>query len=240
MRTICIRTFLLACAVSALLMLSACAKKTAQAPPPPPPGPQPTVAFSASPETIQQGQTSTLTWSTRNAAQITISGLGTVPASGSRTVTPAASTTYNLEAKGPGGSADASARVTVNRAVAMSRPDDDLFNKGMKDVYFDFDRYTIRADQAPISQEDAAYLRAHPEIKVLVEGHCDDRGSEEYNLGLGDNRANTLKAELVKMGISADRIKTLSYGKEKPFCSDENEQCWQSNRRDHLVLQAAQ
>ncbi len=235
MRSTFVRATLLATALAGLLMLSACAKKTAQAPPPPPPAPTPTVAFSASPESIQQGQTSTLTWTTQNATQVTIDGLGTVSASGSKTVTPSASTTYNLQAKGPGGTADASARVTVTMAQ-VTRPNDDLFNKGVKDIYFDYDKYAIRADQAPISQEDAAYLRAHPEIKVVVEGHCDDRGSAEYNLGLGDNRANELKAELVKMGISADRIKTISYGKERPFCNQDNEDCWQSNRRDHIAL----
>ena len=235
MRITFVRATLLTGALAGLLMLSACAKKTAQAPPPPPPAPTPSVSFSASPESIQQGQTSTLAWSSQNATQVTISGLGTVAASGSKTVTPAGSTTYNLEAKGPGGTADASARVTVTMAQVV-RPNDDLFNKGMKDVFFDYDKYAIRADQAPISQEDAAYLRAHPEIKVVIEGHCDDRGSAEYNLGLGDNRANELKAELVKMGIAAERIKTVSYGKEKPFCGQDNEECWQSNRRDHIVL----
>ncbi len=239
MRPTFVRATLLAGALAGLLMLSACAKKTAQAPPPPPPAPTPTVAFSATPESIQQGQTSILTWTTQNATQVTINGLGTVSTSGSKTVTPATSTTYNLEAKGPGGTADASARVTVTMAQ-LTRPNDDLFNKGVKDIYFDYDKYAIRADQAPISEQDAAYLRAHPEIKIVVEGHCDDRGSAEYNLGLGDNRANELKAELVKMGISADRIKTISYGKEKPFCNQDNEECWQSNRRDHVVLQAAQ
>lgn len=236
MRITFFRATVLAGALAGLMTLTACSKKTAQAPPPPPPAPTPSVAFSASPETIQAGQSSTLTWSSQNATQVTIAGLGTVSASGSKMVTPADSTTYNIEAKGPGGSADASARVTVNQPVAVARPDDDLFNKGVKDVFFDYDKYAIRADQAPISQQDAAYLRAHPEIKIVVEGHCDDRGSDEYNLGLGDNRANELKAELVKMGISADRIKTVSYGKEHPFCNQDNEECWQSNRRDHIAL----
>jgi peptidoglycan-associated lipoprotein len=236
MRTTFVRLVLCVAALVAPLLLVGCSRKTAQAPPPPAPAPTPTVALSASPETIRQGQSSTLTWSSRNATAITISGLGTVAASGSRTVSPTESTTYNLGAKGPGGTADASARVTVSRMAAVARPDDELFNRGMKDIFFDFDKYTIRSDQAPISQADAAYLKSHPEITIVVEGHCDDRGSEEYNLGLGDNRANTLKAELVKMGIASDRIKAISYGKEKPFCSEDNEQCWQSNRRDHVVL----
>ena len=73
--------------------------------------------------------------------------------------------------------------------------------------------------------------------KVIVEGHCDDRGSEEYNLGLGDNRAQTIKAYLIQAGVSADRIRTISYGKEKPFCTENDEQCWQQNRRDHFTRQ---
>lgn len=73
--------------------------------------------------------------------------------------------------------------------------------------------------------------------KSWLEGHCDDRGSEEYNLGLGSNRADAIKAYLVSMGVGADRIRTISYGKEKPFCNQDNEQCWQSNRRDHFNFQ---
>ncbi len=236
MRITFVRTTTFAFALAGLLLLSACSKKTTQARTPTPPAPAPTASLSAGPATIREGQSSTLTWTTQNATQIDILGLGTVPVSGSRTVTPASSTTYNLYAKGPGGTADASARITVNQPSAVARPNDELFRNGVKDVYFDFDKYAIRSDQQPISQEDAAYLRAHPEIKVVVEGHCDDRGSEEYNLGLGDSRANSLKSQLVVMGISADRIKTISYGKERPFCTEDNEQCWQSNRRDHILL----
>jgi peptidoglycan-associated lipoprotein len=222
------------------LILSGCSKKAAQATPPSPPPPAtPTATLAANPAVIQQGQTTTLTWQTDNANDIRIDGLGTVPASGSKTVTPSTSTTYTLTAKGPGGSQDASARVTVNTAVAQAQQpspsDEDLFAKNVKDVWFDYNKADIRADQGTTAQGDAAFLLQHPSIKVVVEGHCDDRGSEEYNLALGTSRAESLKRSLLSQGVSADRVKTISYGKEKPFCTEDNDQCWQQNRVDHLA-----
>jgi peptidoglycan-associated lipoprotein len=85
-------------------------------------------------------------------------------------------------------------------------------------------------------ENDQAFFAQHPNIKVLVEGHCDDRGSEEYNIALGTSRAETLKQALMKNGIPETRIRTVSYGKEKPFCSEENEVCWQQNRVDHFAM----
>jgi len=222
------------------LSFSGCSKKVAQATPPPPPvPPTPTATLAANPDVIQQGQTTTLTWQTNNATDIHIDGLGTLPASGSKTVTPSASMTYNLVAKGPGGTQDASTRVTVNERVAAAIPspsDEDLFARNVKDVLFDYDKADIRMDQAPTAQGDASFLLQHPAIKVVVEGHCDDRGSEEYNLALGTSRAEALKSTLLQQGISADRIKTISYGKEKPFCTQENDQCWAQNRVDHFAM----
>ncbi len=224
-----------------VLLTAACNKKVAKAAPPPPPPPvAPTATLAASPDVIQQGQASQLTWQTTNADSITIEGLGDVSASGSRSVKPGDSTTYTLIAKGPGGTQQATARVTVNAAPVASAPaltDEELFEKNVQDVYFDYDKANMRADQQGAAQGDASFLAQHPNIKVLIAGHCDDRGSEEYNLALGDSRANTIKNALVSEGVSADRIKTISYGKEKPFCSDDNEQCWQQNRRDHFSRQ---
>ena len=239
MRTFSASTFALI--LAGALSLTGCSKKAAQATPPspPPPPPTPSAALSASPNAIQQGESTTLTWQTQNASDITINGLGTVPASGSRTVTPNASTTYTLTAKGAGGTQDASTRVTVNVRSASTAPspsDEDLFAKNVRDVKFDYDKAEIRTDQAPVAQNDAAFLLQHPSIKVVVEGHCDDRGSEEYNLALGTSRAESLKRSLLQQGISEDRIKTISYGKEKPFCTQENDQCWQQNRVDHLGM----
>ncbi len=240
-----IKTFALLAAFAGVLSLAGCAKKAAKVTPPPPPAPAPapaapTAALAANPDVIQQGQSTELTWQTGNANEVTIAGLGTVPPSGSRMVSPSESTTYTLAAKGPGGTKDVSARVTVNAPIAKATPsptDEELFSKNVKDVFFDYDKSAIRPDQTPTVQNDAVFLAQHPSIKVLVEGHCDDRGSEEYNIALGTNRAESVKQALVQQGISAERIKTISYGKEKPFCTQDNEQCWQQNRVDHFVFE---
>jgi peptidoglycan-associated lipoprotein len=224
-------------------MFAACSKKVAKITPlvtPPPPA-TPAAAIAAYPNVIQMGQSTTLSWQSQNADDLTIEGLGTVTASGSRAVIPTASTTYTLIAKGPGGTQDATARVTVNPVVARtaaSPPDEsDVFARKVKDVFFAYNKADIRSEEKPVADNDAQFLAQHPEIKVQIEGHCDDRGSEEYNLALGDSRAMSLKAALEKQGVSAERISTMSYGKEKPFCNEEDEQCWQQNRRDHLILQ---
>ncbi len=231
--------FTLSAALAGTLFLAGCAKKQAKATPPtPPPPPTPTASLTATPADIQQGQSAQLSWSTSNASAVSISGLGTVAASGTQTVSPQDSTTYDLTVKGPGGSADASARVTVAPKPAPPAPaisEDELFQQNVKDVFFDFNKYDIRADQDSVLQSDAKFLADHPDIDMTVAGHCDDRGSEEYNLALGASRANSFKNELVKLGVSSDRVKTTSLGKEQPFCNDNNEQCWQQNRRDHLV-----
>lgn len=228
--------------VGATLLTAGCAKKVAKAQPPvqtPPPA-SPTATLAANPAVIQQGQQTTLTWQTSNANDVTIEGLGTLSASGSRTVTPSSSTTYSLIAKGPGGSADASARVTVNMPVAKSTPsvsEQDLFARDVKDVYFDYDKANIRPSEARKTEGDVAFFQEHPDVKFLIEGHCDDRGSEEYNIALGTSRAETVKHDLIQHGVKPDRIQTISYGKEKPFCSQDNEDCWQKNRVDHIVFQ---
>lgn len=220
--------------------LTGCNKKVAKATPPAPPAPPaPTATIAASPNVIQQGQTTVLSWQTNNASEVNIDGLGTVSASGTKTVTPGSSTTYTLSAKGPGGSQNASTRVTVNAKVADAAPspsDEELFARSVKDVRFDYDKAEIRSDQAPMAQNDASFLVQHPSMKVVVEGHCDDRGSEEYNLALGTSRAEALKNALLQAGVSQDRVKTISYGKEKPFCNQDNDQCWSQNRVDHIAM----
>jgi peptidoglycan-associated lipoprotein len=223
------------------LSFSGCSKKTAKATPPSPPPPAaPTATLAANPAVIEQGQTTTLTWQTANASDIAIDGIGAVSGSGSKTVTPTSSMTYTLTAKGPGGTQDASARVTVNAKMAQAAmpgpSDEDLFARNVKDVLFDYNNAEIRTDQAPIAHNNAAFLAQHPSIKVVVEGHCDDRGSEEYNLALGTSRAESLKRALLQEGVSPDRVKTVSYGKEKPFCTEDNDQCWQQNRVDHFDI----
>jgi len=233
--------FTLVVALAALLLSAGCAKKTAKVTPPAPPSPPaaPTATLAANPVVVQQGQSTTLTWQTSNANQVSLAGLGTVPPSGSRSIVPSASTTYTLIAQGPGGTKDASARVTVNQQTAAtpSPSDEDLFARNVKDVFFDYNKANIRPDEAPVAQQDAAFLAQHPTINVLIEGHCDDRGSEEYNLALGTSRAESVKQTLLQQGVSANRIKTISYGKEKPFCTQDDEQCWQKNRVDHFAFE---
>ena len=112
-----------------------------------------------------------------------------------------------------------------------------MFGQNIKDIYFDYDKYDVRMDQQPALQGDIAFLKEHSGIKVTIEGHCDERGSTEYNLALGDNRANAVKTALIQGGISTDRVKTISYGKERPFCTESNEECWQQNRRGHFVYE---
>jgi len=237
-----IKPFALPAALAVALILGGCAKKAAKVTPPPPPAPAPpapTATLAANPSVVQQGQSSVLTWQTSNANEITIAGLGTMPPSGSRSVVPDTSTTYTLLAKGPGGTNEASARITVNAAMANAAPsltDEELFSRNVKDVFFDYDKYAIRPNEVPTVQNNEAFLAQHPSIKVLVEGHCDDRGSEEYNIALGTSRAETVKRTLVQEGVPADRIRTVSYGKERPFCTEDNEQCWQQNRVDHFAF----
>ncbi len=106
----------------------------------------------------------------------------------------------------------------------------------LKDVFFNFDDATIRSDQKTSMDRDFEWLRAHPGVQIRIEGNCDERGTAEYNLALGDRRANAAKDRLVAEGISADRIATLTYGKERPFVLGHDESAWQWNRRDHFVL----
>jgi peptidoglycan-associated lipoprotein len=236
------RTVLLAVAivVAAIVLLAGCAKKpVAKAVPAPPPAPTaPTATIAASPETVTAGQPTTITWNAENANDITISGIGTVPASGSRQLTPAESTTYTLSAKGPGGKIDANARVTVNPLQRPELPaisEEELFRKNVRDVFFGYDKYDVDTEGHDAVASTAKFLADHPSTKLMIEGHCDERGSIEYNLALGENRANAVKTELTKLGVSADRVRTTSFGKEKPFCSDSNEECWAQNRRGHIL-----
>jgi peptidoglycan-associated lipoprotein len=236
--------FLLIVALSALLALGACGKKAVPPPPPPPPPPpSPTASIAVTPNSIQAGQSASLTWQTSNATDVSIDGIGAVQPNGSQSVSPTDSTTYHLTAKGSGGTQEATARLTVTPAAAPPPPpttsltDQDLFSQSVKDVYFDYDKADIRGDQQASVQADAQFLSQHSNISFTIEGHCDERGSTEYNLALGDQRASAVKNALTAAGVNASRIKTISYGKEKPFCTESNEACWQQNRRGHLVYQ---
>src|SRR5262245_54530809 len=108
----------------------------------------------------------------------------------------------------------------------------------LDDVFFDLDQSVIRQDGRGPLQKDADWLKRWTSVQVTVEGHCDSRGSSEYNLGLGSRRSTSVKEYLVSLGISAGRITVVSKGKESPFCPDANESCWQQNRRGHFVITA--
>jgi len=109
-------------------------------------------------------------------------------------------------------------------------------SKLLKDVHFDFDKYDIRPADAEVLKENAALLMKYPKIKVQVEGHCDERGTEEYNLALGERRANAAKKYLLSLGISTDRISSISYGEVKPLDDGHNEEAWAKNRRGHFII----
>jgi peptidoglycan-associated lipoprotein len=226
------------------VLVSACHKKQVATAPPPPPPPQlyPTASLTANPNTINPGQAATLTWKTENATDVSIDQIGKVDLSGSQTVTPNQSTTYHLVAKNQLGTQEATARVTVVQAPTPPAPvsnlgDAQLFAQNVQDVFFAYDSYDIEPQYQKALQADARFLQAHPNMKFTIEGHCDERGSIEYNLALGDNRANATRQALAQLGISGDRMRTISYGKERPFCTESTESCWQQNRRAHFVYQ---
>jgi peptidoglycan-associated lipoprotein len=234
---------LLTLALAAIIVAGGCTKKQVPpAPPAAPPPPQPKATLTVSPDSIQRGASAVLTWTTQDAANVNIGGIGSVQPSGSKTVSPNTSTTYQLTAQGSGGSAEATARLTVIEppppppaAAVPETGEAELFAQSVKDIYFAYDRFDLRAEDQASIDADAAFLKSHPSIRFTIEGHCDERGSTDYNLALGDNRANAARSALVKAGIAADQIKVISFGKEKPFCSESTESCWQQNRRDHFV-----
>jgi peptidoglycan-associated lipoprotein len=106
----------------------------------------------------------------------------------------------------------------------------------LSDIHFDYNDFTIRAQDGEILRTNAAWLNANPKKRVQVEGHCDERGSEDYNIALGAKRAQATKDYLVTLGIAGDRISTISYGKELPLCNEHDESCWARNRRAHFVI----
>jgi peptidoglycan-associated lipoprotein len=125
---------------------------------------------------------------------------------------------------------------------AATRARIDTLLARIEDAYFDYDKHTLRPDAITALKADSTELRDilkdYPDYKLTVEGHCDERGSAEYNMGLGQERAQAAKDYLVQVGIPAGQLGTVSYGKEKPICTDHDEACWQKNRRIHIMAQA--
>ncbi len=242
------RAVLTTAALALVILLGGCKKEVVApppaAPPPAPPAPaRPTVTLKASASFIKPGESATLNWSSTNATELTLTpDVGTVSPEGSVRVNPAQSTTYTITAKGPGGTADANARITVEAPAPPPPPArptatiEELFRANVRDAFFDYDRADIRADGQDALARTAEFLRQNPQVKVTVEGHADERGSTEYNIALAERRALAARQFLVSLGISADRMETVSYGKERPFCTESNENCWQQNRRAHFVM----
>jgi peptidoglycan-associated lipoprotein len=241
-----------------LLALGAagCKKKAPPPPPPPPapapapvvaPPPAPTIEFAAEPSSIERGQSATLRWAVNNADTASIdNSIGNVPLGGQRRVFPSDSTTYTITANGPGGAKTATASVNVTTAAPPPPPAPvtkgdfgTRLTSDVGDAYFDYDKSDVREDARAVLTKDADALKAifndFPDAVVTVEGHCDERGSAEYNLALGDRRATAVKEFLTQLGVPGDKLKTISYGKERPQCTDHNEECWQKNRRAHFA-----
>ena len=240
--------------------LTACGGKKAPVPPPPvtnagttttPPSDNipgaPTATLTVEPSSINPGQSATLRWSTTNANDVSLNtGIGTVAATGNRTVNPASTTTYTLTANGPNGSRSATATLTVAAPPPPPAPPsirtpgtiEQRLQSELHDALYDYDSNNIRDDARAVLIQDASALKAifrdFPTATVNVEGHCDERGSAEYNLGLGDRRASSARDFLVQQGIPGDKLKTISYGKERPVCTEADESCYQRNRRAHF------
>ncbi len=210
--------------------------------------------FAAEPSTIQRGESAVLHWSVDRASGASLEpGIGPVPSEGSRRVSPADSTTYRLHATGPGGTVDAGATVSVTAPPPPPPPPpetpagpvrtlDERIGGEIADVFFDYDQYEVRGDSTGVLARDADALKAifadFPGAAVVIEGHCDERGSAEYNLGLGDRRAASVRDYLVRLGVPASRLSTVSFGKEQPQCTESAESCWQKNRRAHFTTGA--
>jgi peptidoglycan-associated lipoprotein len=236
------RLLISACALA--LIVAGC-KKPPKAQPstytPPPAAVKPTVSLSADKTTINPGESAKLTWTSTDANNVSIAPeVGAVTAQGTTTVTPATSTAYTITASGPGGNADATVRIAVNTPPPVAEAPktsslDELFLQEVADAYFDYDSAELRPDARQAIQKDAAFFKQYPTMRITIEGHCDERGSTEYNLALGQRRANAVMQFLVSLGIPENRLNATSWGKEKPFCMEATEACYAKNRRGHFV-----
>lgn len=160
------------------------------------------------------------------------------------------STASKPQAAAPQQKAEASAKPPANTLVSktVTRSSLDQLRQGtvnptppsspLKDIYFDFDRYDLHADGRQVLKANADWLKANPSTVVQIEGHCDERGTTEYNLALGAKRAQAAMDYLVTLGIAPGRLSTVSYGKELPVCQEHNEECWQKNRHDRFVMKS--
>lgn len=216
----------------------------------PPAAPQ--AQLNVSPTSIPRGGTATLTWMTQAAREASLEpGLGSVARQGSTIVSPTETTTYRLSAQGPGGTADATATLIVTQpppqaqaprapppAAARAPSLAELFAQNVQDIFFEFNRTRITEESAARLQRTAEFLRAYPQARVLIEGHCDEIGTDEYNMTLGERRAEATRDALVSLGVNGEQLRTASQGRQRPFCTQSKaESCRQLNRRAHFILQ---
>lgn len=247
-----------------VLFTTGCKKKVAATPPPPPPPaaknepPPPPAAkpsissFAAEPSSVVKGSPSTLRWSVSGASDISIDqGVGSVQASGTRQVYPSSDTTYTLIARGVGGTSSATVTVRVTQPQAPPPPPpptarrsaSEFLSQEVNDAFFDYDKFDIREDARGVLTSDAGALKRffgddnYTGTNIVIEGHCDERGSDAYNVALGDKRAQAALDFLKGLGVAESRMKTVSYGKERPQCAEGTEACWQKNRRVHFSAQ---
>jgi peptidoglycan-associated lipoprotein len=238
------------CGAILVLSLSACKQPSPQVPSAPAPkantAPPAINSFKAEPATIPVGQTSVLTWSVENADRIRIEPEdGGVLGNDRRSVSPAKTTTYSLIASNSAGTVQAA--VTVSVASPPPVPSQDaqqlrehlkIVNSQLRDIHFNYNGGDLSPEEEIRLREDATILsdlfRLDPNANVAVEGHCDARGSDEYNIALGDRRATAVKAALVSLGLPAMKLSTVSYGKERSVCDDDTEECYARNRRVHF------
>jgi peptidoglycan-associated lipoprotein len=215
--------------------------------------PRPGVTISLDRDAITRGQSASLKWSSTNADRVEISELGTVTGSGSRVVSPSQSTTYTATATSAGGTDTASTRLTVTEepvvAPAESRPRTSapnptiaaLFNQWVQPVYFDYDQAELLSDAKDKLRRAAQWLTEGPNrsIAFRIEGNCDPRGTEEYNIGLGERRAQAAREFLVSLGVEQGRIQTVSYGEERSSGTNEGDAqsrgTWAHDRRDDFI-----
>ncbi len=232
-----------ACTLS--LIVAGCNKKPPKSQPstytPPASTVKPTVTLSADKTSLNPGESAKLSWTSTDATNVSIAPeVGAVTIQGSTTVTPSASTTYTITATGPGGNADASVRIAVNTPPPVAEAPkssslDQLFLEEVSDAYFDYDSAELRSDAKEALRKDADFFKKYPTMRITIEGHCDERGSTEYNLALGQRRANAVMQYIVSLGIPESRLNATSWGKEKPFCMEATEACYAKNRRGHFV-----
>ncbi len=243
------------CLVFLFITVSGCQPKPDPVPPalPEPPevvepveevSPLPTVSLLATPGTIDLGEQTTLSWNSENGTSLVIdNGIGNVRPSGEIVVSPSQSTTYTAIVMGPGGEARASSRVTVLEARTddVVKPDAEVLrdlirqNK-VKLVFFAYDKAQLSAGAKATLQQNALIFREYPNVKLIVEGHCDERGSEEYNLALGDRRAIAVRDYLSQLGVKPGRMQSVSFGEERPADTRGNEEAFARNRRAEFSL----